>query len=146
MPTQTVTAYTLPTDAPFKIQTTGSAGAGQYLSSPQANDPYTFGGSGNVFIYYPDVGFGRVGFQDQTLGTPAVYDQSGRVIPLQNGFGSNLFCTIQSRASGGQQQTCPLTCREFDVSPSEATWNCGGQWYSRNTGSCSTFQAYVISQ
>jgi hypothetical protein len=145
-PTATTTVYALPSEAPIKIQTTGSAGAGQYLSSSPFDNPYTFGGPGNVFVHFPDVGFGRYGLDDRTLRLPTVFDRStGRVFPLRNGSGANLYCTIQAVADGGQQQTCPFECREFDVAP-PGNWNCGGQWYTRNTGSCSAFQAYVVSQ
>jgi hypothetical protein len=154
-PTATKIVYAVPSEAPFKIQTTGSAGTGLYLSSslnrPNTGagpDAYTFGGPGNVFVYLPDVGFGPFGLDDSTLRVDTVYDRSsGRVFPLRftGSFGTNMFCIIQAAADGGQQQTCPFECREFDVAP-PGNWNCGGQWYTRNTGSCSAFQAYVVSQ
>ncbi|GAB7323799.1 hypothetical protein MBLNU13_g07250t3 [Cladosporium sp. NU13] len=147
LPAQTVTVYVSPEriGAPFKIQTFGAAGAALFLSSSRSVDPYTFGGSGNVFRHQPDsrVPFDPIGLRDQTLGRVTVSDDAGRVFP--GDFGYFVFCTIQLAAGEALQQTCPLTCRSA-ILTSPANWNCGGQWFSRNTGSCSTFQAYAISQ
>ncbi|KAM0703737.1 hypothetical protein Q7P35_009676 [Cladosporium inversicolor] len=98
----TATAYALPDQAPCKIQTNGDAGACLYLSSAPFDNPYTFGGSGNVFHYVPDVGFGPFGLRDDTLGYPTVYDANGPVLPLRRGSGFNLVCSIQSVPGDGQ--------------------------------------------
>lgn len=151
-PTATTTAYLYPESAPFKIAAIGNSLTGQFLSSPNPRTspatPYTFGGSGNIFTLQNFQNNNAGVPRDETLGVLVIYNQpkDGQIGP-QDRSGAVVTCEFTADSNGPQQQTCPLTCEaSWDGSPTVANWNCGGTWYTHDAGSCTEFQAYLVSQ
>ncbi|KAM0703736.1 hypothetical protein Q7P35_009675 [Cladosporium inversicolor] len=147
--TTTTTTYAYPENAPFKIGAVDSSAAGQFLGSPNPPThpatPYTFGSAGNVFVFASYIG-GVL--RDVALNVLVIYNQpnDGQIGP-QDRSGAVVTCKIDSDDHAQQQQTCPLTCEaSWNGGTVEANWNCGGTWYTHDTGSCTQFQPYLVSQ
>jgi hypothetical protein len=153
-PTSTTIVYAHREDAPFKIATVGDPVTGQFLGSPNPATvpatPYTFGSAGNDFVLRNFNILGDKGgtLKDVTLDTVVVYNQpkDGQISPSDRSGNGVVTCRLASDSSV-QQQTCPLTCETSpDRLPGAANWDCGGTWYTHDTGSCTNFQAYLVSQ
>jgi hypothetical protein len=153
-PTATTTAYLYQDLAAFKIAAIGNSLTGQFLSSPNPPThpatPYKFGGPGNIFTLQNSHNYNNVGggLKDETLDALVIYNQpnDGQIGP-QDRSGAVVTCEFTANSNGPQQQTCPLTCEaSWDGLPTVANWNCGGTWYTHNTGSCTEFQGYLVSQ
>jgi hypothetical protein len=151
LPTETVTVYNLPYETNYKIQATGDSITGpQFLGSPSPPTAYTFGSAGNVFAYRA---FGFVNgndpgiLRDVTLNYAFATYEDGQIVP-EGRSGMRVTCKLTTDSDPQQQQqTCPLTCEAtWNASPVVANWNCGGTWYTHDTGACTTFQPYLVSQ
>ena len=144
-PTPTATVYALDYQVPVKIGTIGSSVNGQFISSSALDAPYTFGSQGNRFYISGD---SPNMVRDATLVIAILsFDAQEQVIPPTNLRTEDMiWCGLNPGIE--QQRICPLSCYAFWPFNNKhvfGTWNCGGKWSSINAGSCTQFQAYVVS-